>query len=63
MRGTAWFVGIVLTVGCAFSAVVRSQERGRPESPNIAAAGQIVAVRAARLFDANTGTMTAVRRY
>jgi hypothetical protein len=59
MRGTARFAGVVLTVGCAFGAVVRSQERGRTDTPNLAAAGQVVAVRAARLFDANTGAMTA----
>ena len=41
---------------------VRSSARrsaARPDSPNLAAAGQVVAVRAARLFDANAGTMTA----
>jgi len=58
MRGAVRFAGVVLTVGCAVAAVVRAQERGRQDSPNLAAAGQVVVVRAARLFDANTGTMT-----
>ena len=36
---------------------VRSQERGRQDSPYLASPAQVVAVRAGRLFDAKAGTM------
>jgi imidazolonepropionase-like amidohydrolase len=58
MRSRAlWHTGIVLAIGMAAATAVRSQERGRPDSPYLAAPGQVILVRAARLFDANRGTM------
>ena len=47
MRGTsARFIGVVLTAGTVLGTAVRSQERGRADSPYVAAPGQVVAVRA-----------------
>jgi imidazolonepropionase-like amidohydrolase len=58
MRGTsARFIGVVLTAGTVLGTVVRSQERGRADSPYLAAPDQVVAVRAGRMFDARAGTM------
>jgi imidazolonepropionase-like amidohydrolase len=58
-RRSAWLVGVVLVVGGLLGGVVRSQDRGGAGSPYLAAPGQVVAVRAGRLFDANTGRMMA----
>jgi imidazolonepropionase-like amidohydrolase len=57
MRTAAARVAVVLAVACGLGAALGSQERGRPESPNLADPAQVLAVRAARLFDANAGTM------
>jgi imidazolonepropionase-like amidohydrolase len=58
MRQTSALVaGVVLALAGVPGTVVRSQERGRADSPYLAAPGQVVAVRAGRLFDANAGRM------
>jgi len=60
MRGSmAGVVGMLMAAGVLAGMTARSQERGRPDSPFLADPGQTLAVRAARLFDANTGTMLA----
>jgi imidazolonepropionase-like amidohydrolase len=48
------FLVVALVTVATAATVARSQDRG---SPYLAAPGQVVAVRAGRLFDANTGTM------
>ena len=54
-RQRARFLGVALIiVGASATAVVRAQDRG---SPCLAQPGQVVAVRAGRLFDAKAGTM------
>jgi imidazolonepropionase-like amidohydrolase len=52
-------VGVLLVAGSLLGTVVRSQDRGGAGSPYLAAPGQVVAVRAGRLFDANAGRMVA----
>jgi len=54
---SARVAAVVLAVAGLLGTVVRSQERGRADSPYLAAPAQVVAVRAGRLFDANTGRM------
>jgi len=55
MRGPV--ARVVLTIGILAAVAARAQERARPDSPYLADVSQVVAVRAARLFDANSGTM------
>jgi imidazolonepropionase-like amidohydrolase len=56
--GFLGFLGVALAgFTTSTGATVRPQDRGRPGSPDVAAPAPVVAVRAGRLFDANTGTM------
>jgi imidazolonepropionase-like amidohydrolase len=59
MRHATRFLGVALAAGGTALAAAASQDRGRQgqESPYIAPAAQVVAVRAGRLFDANAGTL------
>ena len=59
MRGQLARIVLGFFVCVLLGAVVRSQDRGRQDSPNLADPSQIVAVRAARIFDANAGAMRA----
>jgi imidazolonepropionase-like amidohydrolase len=55
-RQHEWLIGLAMVA--LSGAVVWSQAEGREPSPYLAAPTQVVAVRAGRLFDARTGTMS-----
>jgi imidazolonepropionase-like amidohydrolase len=56
MRGYLKFFGLALAIAVS-AAVVQSQGRPPQPSPYLAPANQVVAIRAGRMFDANSGTM------
>jgi imidazolonepropionase-like amidohydrolase len=56
-RQARWLFGVAVVAAGVSGGVGLSQDRAAQESPYLAPAAQVVAVRAGRLFDANTGTM------
>lgn len=57
MAKPAWLPSVVVAVAAVSGTVVLTQGRPEPRSPFLAPPGNVVAVRAGRLFDAKAGTM------